>query len=496
MNTSDSKDIDEADVFFGRNGSAESRKIVFHVPGHIGVRFFDDSDCCRLIRTDTTELSWTDDLHNPEGPIKNSLETAASIFGSAYSFYLCSGTTTGIRIMLSAVLDESSVLLLPRSVHLSVVWTLGIIGCHYSFLPVRLRENNILSPLGMPDPMDMDDYLAGHPEVTDVFVTSPDYYGRCAKLSALARVAHKHQCRLLVDEAHGAHFVFGGNSFPESAMRAGADISVSSLHKTLPALTPAAIIHVSADADRFGRVQKSRITHSLNVFESSSPSFMIAASSHLAIERMKRSGPEPFEKCAERVQRLSTELDGLPGVRTTDPLDQHEKDPLRMTLNITGTGSFASEVCEALERKGIYAEFSDPVRLLFIFSVLHEEREFLALSNALKEILTISGPDRTGESLEPERLDRHLTDSYTRIPEAVVPLRKAIFGRHISREISLSECAGTVSAATVALYPPGIPVIWPGERVSRETGKLLLNASEVGIALKGLTNGLFGELVV
>jgi arginine/lysine/ornithine decarboxylase len=481
-------------VFFSKTASTKQKEIGFHVPGHVGARFFDDRDCRRLIDEDTTELSSTDDLHDPKGPVLESLRFSAEIFGSGYSFYLCSGTTTGLRVMLSAVLDESSVLLLYRPVHMSVVWTLSIIGCRHLFLSNETEGPDVLSPLGSPDAKELEEFLAGHPEVTDVFVTSPDYYGRCANLSEQAQVAHRHGCRLLVDEAHGAHFAFGGISFPETAMRAGADIAVQSLHKTLPALTPAAILHVSREADQCGRVSRSRIKENLRVFETSSPSFSIAASSDLAIRRMKEMGPEAFERAAGRVRVLADELGHIPGISVGDPNDTYARDPLRLTIHTEGSGFFAPDIRDALERRGIYIEFADPVRLLAIFSVLHENREFETFSIAMKDIL--DHPEKEGLGC-PERLfeiTRSMTRAYASCPESIIPLRNAVFGRHMSSSSPLSDCAGKISARPVAFYPPGIPVIWPGEIISEELAELLIRAQALGLCINGLSNELFVSL--
>lgn len=485
-----------AGIFFSQAASSNHKEIGFHVPGHVGTRFFDDRDCRRLILEDTTELSSTDDLHDPKGPVLESLRFAADVFGSEYSVYLCSGTTTGLRIMLSAVLDESSVLLLHRSVHMSVVWTLSIIGCRYIFLSVESSDSESVSPSEAIDSKSLEEFLAVHPEVTDILITSPDYYGRCKNLSELAKVAHRHGCRLLVDEAHGAHFAFGGASFPETAMKSGADIAVQSLHKTLPTLTPAAILHVSKEANERGRVSRSRIMDCLRIYETSSPSFMIAASSDLAIRRMQESGPEAFERTAVRVRQLADELRRLPGITVDDPNDPSAHDPLRLTINTETSGLFAPDIRNALEKRGIFVEFADPVRLLAIFSVLHEAHEYETFSTAMTDIL--DHPEK--ECLRrPERLPvlvRSIARSYTHCPERVIPLRQAVFGRHGTSPIHLSDCAGRISASPVAFYPPGIPVIWPGEKVSEEMAALLIQAQDLGICLSGLYEGHFVTLTL
>ena len=468
--------------------------IGFHMPGHIGARFFDDNDCRRLIASDTTELSSTDDLHHPKGAALDSLEYAAEVFGSAYSFYLCSGATTGIRIMLSAVLDEESVLLLSRSVHMSVIWTLSILGCRYRFLPLRTSLSADLSPFVPVDPVVLEAVLETNPDITDFLVTSPDYYGNCADLAALSEISHRHGCRLLVDEAHGAHFAFGGDSFPRSAMKCGADISVQSLHKTLPALTPAAMIHVSGRAQASGYVSKSRIESGLCMYETSSPSFAIASSAELCITRMKELGSEVFEETADRVRRLIGELEDVNGILLPDRRAGMSRDPLRMTINTEGTGIGAPDIREALEKLGIYIEFSDPVRLVMIFSVLHKENEFRRLGEALKEMF--SRPAENGLKYRDDlaKVSRSVSAAYAHLPEKAVDLRKAVYGRHRSSNYPIDDCAGRISAKPISFYPPGIPFLWPGETVSREIADLFAYADRSGIMSVGLSDGFFSAL--
>ncbi|MBN1891581.1 MAG: aminotransferase class I/II-fold pyridoxal phosphate-dependent enzyme [Clostridiales bacterium] len=488
------KDSNQLPRLFFSQLAFRQPKIGFHIPGHIGARFFDDRDCRYLIDTDTTELSSTDDLHDPSGPVLDSLRQISEIFGSEYSVLLCSGSTTGIKIMLSSVLDESSVILLSRAVHMAVVWTLSIIGCRYLFLPSKPAKPSDASAFGIPENDALKCFLSLHPDITDVFVTSPDYYGRCADLRELSSVAHRFNCRLLVDEAHGAHFAFGGRSFPRTAMNAGADISVQSLHKTLPALTPAAVIHVSEEAHRRGRVSRSRIFERLCAFETSSPSFMIAASAELAISRMKTLGVKEFEQAVKRIRHLSERVNSLPGLAVEKPEERCNRDPMRLVINTEGSGRFATHFRDALEQKGIDIEFSDPLRLVLIFSVLHKETEYEALFDAISEIVLGADDSRFRKSSDALQLDQCLCREYVRAPESVISLREAVFGHHKYSTVAPGDCAGMISAKPISFYPPGVPVIWPGERVPAEIPELLLRAQDFGIHINGLEEGLFVAL--
>lgn len=233
--STDSDLLSDAPALYFRHGStgnsSDSRNpIGFHVPGHAGGRFFSAQDCVDLINADTTELSSTDDLHHPGDKVLQVVKNASEAFGSEHSVLLCSGATTGLRVMISAVLDQSTCLLLQRAVHFSVPNTLSLIDCRYMFTPVEEARKSDRSPIGILTSEVLDKQLTEHPEITDVLITSPDYYGACADIKSLAKIAHQHGCRLLVDEAHGAHFIFSGSRGVE--------------------------VHFHQDASRFQRLQR------------------------------------------------------------------------------------------------------------------------------------------------------------------------------------------------------------------------------------------------
>lgn len=471
---------DEPELLFRHHSDGEDAPTGFHVPGHAGSRFFTDRDCVDLIRADTTELSSTDDLHNPGESVKRVAKKAAAAFGSGFSAFLCSGSTTGIRIMLSAVLESTTCLLLQRTVHFSVPYTLSLIGCRYVFAHSEIAGKSDRSPLGRLTPEILENRLAEHPEITDVFITSPDYYGKCADINALAGIAHQHGCRLLVDEAHGAHFIFGGDRFPKPAMLSGADMCVQSLHKTLPALTPAAILHVSEAALNGQKVSRERIYDMLRVFETSSPSFVIAASAELAISHMKHFGSDALPKKADDVFLLAKKIGAIPGLETFPSSAKPDGDPLRMVIRTSKANIFAPDLQRALEKRGIFVEFSDPVSLVLVFTIFHEEKDFDKLFYAIDEIM--ANPDENSIRCPGNlgAIDELIRKCYATIPDAFQSVREAIWHKEESDNTLQSR------SYPVLLYPPGIPIVWPGELIPQEVFELSKTMSGLGIQLSGL----------
>lgn len=459
--------------------SENGTPIGFHVPGHAGTRFFSTQDCVDLIRADTTELSSTDDLHNPGDTVKCVAGKASEAFGSGFSVLLCSGSTTGIRIMISAVLEKSTCLLLQRSVHFSVPYTLSLIGCRYVFAPVSIAEKTDRSPLGLLTPELLERQLSEHPEITDVFITSPDYYGQCANIKAIAQAAHQFSCRLLVDEAHGAHFAFGGEHFPQTAMLSGADICVQSLHKTLPALTPAAILHVSEAALSGKKVSRAKIYEMLRVFETSSPSFVIAASAELAISHMKLFGLGALNKTANDVFMLAERIGKIPGLTVFPSTGQPEGDPLRMVIRTSEAKIFAPDLQKALEKRGIFVEFSDPVSLVLIFTIFHIEQDFDKLFSAISEIMANPEENDLRRPEDLEIIDELIRKCYVRMPDTVKPIREAVWN---NEKTDHDHCL----SLPVLLCPPGIPIVWPGEKIPPAVFELSERMSELGIRLSDL----------
>ncbi len=505
---------DFSDLFLWNLTPVESARTGFHMPGHVNARSFDDEYARRLLLTDTTELSRTDDLHGPGGPVLHAAESLAKTYGSGQSFFITTGSTTGIRAMMAAVAHEKTFFLLPRAVHVSVLYTLVILGASYAFFPATIDNKEPSEPIRRITPEDVRAGLSLYPQTTDVLLVSPDYYGCCADLAAIASVVHDAGARLLVDEAHGAHLRFCPAGGPQDAMSSGADISVMSLHKTLPALTMSSILHVSSAAITCGRVDPEAILAMLRVFETSSPSFLIAASSEYAVAWAREDGQQRiadvikekirFLRCISQNAKLSRLVQANDGDYVeVDP----QKDPLRMVLRLRDDAPSGIAIGKALEHEGVDIEMADLRRLVLILSPWHRRADFDNLQEALETVaekiwcrsgvpdtliaqetvseMTISADEtftlRQDIIAVEEIMRRCLADS----PEAAEDVRAAFFSKSKDR-IRLDDSEGRIAGDPVVPYPPGVPLLWPGERIGSEHIACITNLLMQGITVAGI----------
>jgi arginine decarboxylase len=473
----------------------------FHMPGHAGARFFPKGYADTLVSIDTTELTSSDDLHEPAGPALLAMRESSRLYGSAETIYVTTGSTTGIHVILASIASSDTFLLIPRTVHMSVLHALALLDIKYAFIPFFEPEAESLDFFTQPEgclypqlslPL-LENALERYPCATDILLVSPDYYGQCADLKVLSETAHRHGCRLLVDEAHGSHLAFAKDKLPPDAMKCGADMCVQSLHKSLPALTMASQIHISVEAVREGRISASRVWEMLRVFETSSPSFLIAASSEYALAWMSKYGHQAIIDRIYEIQEFIAKIEPLLGSQSRIYQDPLLFDPMHLVLTTNPERIFAPDLMTALEKQGIHVEFADLFRLVLIISPWQTKKDF----DLLYDAVGVAEKERKHMlSYDINRTDRLWRTALTRIPKAALPLRTAIFGG-ISREsVEISQSLGRVCAVTIAPYPPGIAILWPGERIAEEYIELILKLINLGYTIRGITNGSTDVLIV
>lgn len=459
----------------------------FHMPGHAGARFFSDAYRRDIISVDTTEIADSDDLHHPAGPALLAMRESSRIYGSGKTFFVETGSTTGIQTMLASVVSPDSFFLLPRTVHMSVLNTLALLGSGYAFIGSDAADEDGFL-IRQPADADLKAALERYPETTDVLIVSPDYYGQCADLESMAATAHAKGIRLLVDEAHGSHFAYGKGLFPPDAMASGADICVQSLHKTIPALTMASQIHISEAAVKRG-VLPSRILEMLGVFETSSPSFLIAASSEYAISWMDLYGRAALTERAREAADFKTRVSKIGNGIFTFPESGFARDPLRIVLRADPRAVNTADLVRYMEAAGITAEFADLTRIVLIVSPWQKEEDFEALFKVLASYVSSTAgdekhPDRE-ETIEAERMWRKLAAA---LPERAMHVRDALFFAR-KTSVPIAESAGRIAGTALVPYPPGIPLLWPGERITPETAGFLGTLNRLGIPVNGIHDG-------
>ena len=508
---SDRVDASELPLLHSLLGNASSGRVSFHMPGHSDAKGFPAWFASAALHLDTTELPETDDLNHPTGPAKQAMDLAAHAFGAGWTRFVTCGATCGILAMVAAVCPRGSTVLLQRTCHRSVLSAVALLGLHPVFLPVYvpmallpfaaapLQPAFPTAPFPPAAPDEVARALDRDPSIRAVLLTSPDYYGTASDLTPIARTVHAHNALLLVDEAHGAHFAFAPGLLPPSAMASGADIAVQSAHKTLPALTQAALLHVSSSALVAGRVDTTRIEEALRTFQTSSPSFLIAASLDYARHEMQRHGRQRIES---RLRAISDTFGGepsragpfrvvgaVPGVPLRDLPGAPMRDPLRIVLDVTDAGLTGFEAARRLSRLGISAEMADPARIVLIPSLFgqDDDADLAALGRAL-HAAAVAGPASDAPwPLPPDEYGTRLST-----PAEVVMPPGVLFDGLPRESVLLAEAAGRIVLDPLIPYPPGIPLVWPGERLDIRSVRLLVALVAAGGSVSGLSAGTVG----
>ena len=404
---------------------AEQRTARFHMPGHKG-RFLPLPELAPLAPLDVTEIPGTGNLYEAGPPFDEAQALWARDFGFDHCQFLTGGSTLGIHTGLTLCCAPGETILVDRCCHRSVFHAMALLDLEPVYLERPwLEQENLIGPI---TPEQVEFSLKTHPNVKTVCITSPTYAGVLSDIGAISPVVHAHGARLFVDGAHGAHLPFLGLT-----PFAGADGVVVSAHKTLPALGQAALLFTNGmDPDRVRRMA--------SVFGTSSPSYPILASMDAARAWLEGDGARAYRQTALRVAQLRSRFPSLAGDLSLDPA--------RLTLNVQDGPSFA----RSLEEQNIFPEMEDGGHVVFICTPQDLEENFARLEGVLEEL---------GDGL-----GSCPTIPAPPLPERVLSPRQALFAPSVPRP--LEDCAGELAAVPVAPYPPGVPVVAPGERIGKK----------------------------
>ena len=456
-----------------------------HTPGHKGGRgahpllrrFFTEEGLC----ADVSLSAELDDLHAPTGCIRAAEELAAEAYGADAAYFMVNGTTGAIHTMLMASLVPGDVLLVPRNVHRSIVGAMILTGVR----PVYLQPE-IDTRLGFAMGVSLqavEEAVREHPEARAVLLVYPTYYGVAAELAAIADFLHANDMLLLTD---GAHFAFS-EELPPSAMEAGADLSAESTHKLLGSLTQTSMLLA-----RGGRVPTERIRAASGIMQSTSPNEILLASLDLAREQMAEEGRESLAsaiRLANDLRRRINEIEGLWafGAEYMGGAGRLALDPLKITVQVTGLGlsGFAAEA--ELRRRNVACELADARNVLFLLSYADGEGETEQILGALRDMAANCAPECISRGV-PSFL------SLPQIPETALVPREAYFAR--SESVASEHAEGRIAAETIVFYPPGIPVLAPGDRIDAETLRYLGAMKTIGARVVGAADASLGTLMV
>lgn len=402
---------------------------------------------------DITEIDGFDNLHHPTGILRALSETAARMYGAAAAFPLCAGSTCGILAAVRGMVRPGERVLVGRNAHMSVFHALALAGAEPVYLsPEADAETGIVGALSAQT---VARGLCDAPDAKLVILTSPTYEGAVSPVDRIASFAHAAGARVLVDAAHGAHLGFS-DAFPPAPLAQGADAVVLSLHKTLPAMTGCALA-LAADGET-----AAAIAEQLDVFQTSSPSYVLLASVDVCLRLLRERGGELFDAWQARLARFRLAARDWKNLRLY-PSD----DPGKIVILTGGLGRSGREVAALLrERYRIEPEAAWTRHLLAMTSVCDTDEGFARLTAALAEI------DRMpGEGVCPPPL-------VYGIPQTVVPLSRA--ERAARETVPLARAVGRISGGYVIPYPPGIPVLLPGERITADITDVIGRALAAG----------------
>jgi arginine/lysine/ornithine decarboxylase len=465
----------------------------WHMPAHRSGRDWPDWLKSSLASFDVTELPLTDDINRPSGPALHAMQLAAAAFGAGRTRFITSGSTTAMQIMLAATVGREGTLLLPRTVHQSVVNTAALLDFKLIWLNTEDLPSDV-EPFGLmsqPTADAVSKALQKHRDCQVVLLTSPDYYGFCPDLAKIAEAVHREGAILLVDEAHGAHLAFGDN-LPPSAMQAGADACVQSGHKTLPVMTPGSYFHIAQTAIDAGRFDINRLDAAVPVFQTSSPSFAVAATLDYARAWLSASGGKAIQQQLDYLDRFA---DSVPKSIACSPRQARVgangfvfHDPLRLVLTGEPNGPplDARRMASLLEACRIDIEFADLTRLVLIPALAQPESQWhelaAALTKAKAELALKTDPGLA-------ELDNEWRQMLQSIPEAAASAAEALLGKSRRCQVPLDAAAGRISVSPILPYPPGIPLVWPGERLDQRRVDFLRRLLENNINISGINQG-------
>ncbi|MFB5763020.1 aminotransferase class I/II-fold pyridoxal phosphate-dependent enzyme [Paenibacillus medicaginis] len=470
----------------------EQRKISFHVPGHKNGHLYEHTDIAgvlaQVMTIDATEITGLDDLHHPEGVIQQAQELAADCFGAEESYFLVGGSTSGnLVLILTVCTAPGDILLVQRNVHKSVLHGLMLAGADAVFLEPYVDEVSGLSTL--PSVETVVAAIAAYPQAKGLLVTSPNYYGMGAGLAPLVELCHHAGIPLLVDEAHGAHF--GQHpDLPPSALSCGADGVVQSTHKMLSAMTMGAMLHIQGKY-----LNREMIRQRLAMIQSSSPSYPLMASLDLARRHLHMNGPYAFTEGLLAVQAFKEGIRAIPRFQLLQPEagPNNEgytlQDPFKIVVYDSYGCLSGYELQRRLEEQGCVPEMSDERYVVLLFTLGTTQADANHLVQALVHIHKQDENPPMPSAFPGTHSYSKRVSTWNIAPAFAVskpvPFRLAPLSSKNIKTTPIEDCAGYVSAEMIIPYPPGIPLLYPGEQIGEEIAARLQLLRDQGAKCQG-----------
>jgi len=468
---------DRTPLFTGLLEHARRNPIQFHIPGHkkgAGMApEFREFIGENALKIDLINIAPLDDLHNPHGIIREAQEIAAEAFGADYTYFSVQGTTGAIITMVMSICGPGDKIIVPRNVHKSVLTGLILSGA----LPIFINPD-VDTRLGIAHGVSLEavrNALDQHPDAKGVLVINPTYYGVAADLKSIVELAHSRGVPVLVDEAHGVHINFH-EQLPLSAMQAGADLAATSVHKLGGSLTQTSILNL-----REGLVSPGRVQAIISMLTTTSTSYLLLASLDVARKQLATRGREMIDRAIRLATEARRRINEIPGLYCFGPeiigesSARFDYDPTKLCIHVRELGLTGVEVERILrEEFNIEVELSDLYNILCVVSLGDTEEDLEKLVEALSIVADRYYRTRPAREIK------------VRVPvPAILAMspRNAFYAE--TESIPLDEADGRVMAESVMVYPPGIPVLLPGEIATQENIDYIHECMEAGLPVQG-----------
>lgn len=448
------------------------RVVPFDVPGHKRGRGNPELAALlgeQCVRMDVNSMKPLDNLCHPVSVIREAEELAAEAFGAAHAFLMVGGTTSAVQSMVLSVVKRGEKIILPRNVHRSVMGAMVLCGA----IPVYIDpacDDRLGIPLGMSVSA-VERAIRENPDAKAILVNNPTYYGICSDLRRIVQLAHAHGMLCLADEAHGTHFYFGEN-LPVSAMAAGADMAAVSMHKSGGSLTQSSLL-LCGPAMSEGHVRQI-----INLTQTTSGSYLLLSSLDISRRNLALRGKEAFARVVELAEYARREINAIGGYyafsrELCNGDSIYDFDPTKLSVNTLQVGLAGIEVYDLLrDEYDIQIEFGDLGNILAYLSIGDRPREIERLVGALSEVRRRFGGSEAG-LMKQEYIE----------PDVAVSPQDAFYAEHES--LPIMETEGRVCSEFVMCYPPGIPILAPGERITREILDYIVYAKDKGCSMTG-----------
>jgi arginine decarboxylase len=450
----------------------QMRMVPFDVPGHkrgkgnVALRDFLGEQC---LTVDVNSMKMLDNLCHPISVIREAETLTAEAFGAAHAFFMVNGTTSAVQAMILSVCKQNDKIIVPRNVHRSVINAMVLCGAKPVYVNPKTNKQLGIA-LGMTIE-DVEEAILKNPGVKAILVNNPTYYGICSDLKAITELSHKHGLKVLVDEAHGTHFYFGEN-LPINAMKAGADMAAVSMHKSGGSLTQSSILICSEN------MNADYVRLIINLTQTTSASYLLMSSLDISRKNLALHGKEIFQKVVDFSNYAREEINKIGDYyafskELINGKDVYDFDVTKLSINTLEVGLAGIEVYDLLrDEYDIQTEFGDIGNILAYISVGDRHSDIERLIGALSEIRRRFKKSKAG-MLETEYI----------IPQVVLTPQQAFYGE--KKSLPMEECIGKVCTEFVMSYPPGIPILAPGEMITQEIVEYVNYAKEKGCSITG-----------